>query len=195
MTKNYILKPFEIVQEKTLLLSGFLIGVTFCIIQLFTQTRSIAILKQVSLKSAPILVQTLADFVITTTIMTMALFILGKIINNKTRFIDILNTVLIARICLDLGVLFDINGYFSNISNLLIENISNPETLLITHRPQIIYMTIVSLSAIFLLVAFAYYIYQGFKTATHLKTKTPIIAFILVILIVDILTRFITRLY
>ncbi|MDM1498538.1 hypothetical protein HX089_08750 [Myroides odoratimimus] len=195
MTKNYILKPFENVQDKTLLAIGILTGVVISCLQLLTHMRSIAILKQVALKSAPTLVQTLSDFAITTIVMTLALFVFGKIINKKTRLIDILNTVLIARICLDISVLFDINGYLSDFSLQLIDNIANPEILFKSNPQSFVYFIITSFASILCLVGFGYYIYQGFKLATHLKKKYMIIVFVLIILLVDTLTRLITTLY
>ncbi|EPH11471.1 hypothetical protein VSP10_12590 [Myroides odoratimimus] len=195
MTKNYILKPFESVQDKTLLAIGVLTGVVISCLQLLTHMRSIAILKQVTLKSAPTLVQTLSDFAITTIVMTLALFVFGKIINKKTRLIDILNTVLIARICLDISVLFDINGYLSDFSLQLIDNIANPEILFKSNPQGFVYFIITSFASILCLVGFGYYIYQGFKLATHLKKKYMIIVFVLIILLVDTLTRLITTLY
>lgn len=195
MTKNYILKPFENVQDKTLLAIGILTGVVISCLQLLTHMRSIAILKQVALKSAPTLVQTLSDFAITTIVMTLALFVFGKIINKKTRLIDILNTVLIARICLDISVLFDINGYLSDFSLQLIDNIANPEILFKSNPQGFVYFIITSFASILCLVGFGYYIYQGFKLATHLKKKYMIIVFVLIILLVDTLTRLITTLY
>lgn len=195
MTKNYILKPFENVQDKTLLAIGILTGVVISCLQLLTHMRSIAILKQVTLKSAPTLVQTLSDFAITTIVMTLALFVFGKIINKKTRLIDILNTVLIARICLDISVLFDINGYLSDFSLQLIDNIANPEILFKSNPQSFVYFIITSFASILCLVGFGYYIYQGFKLATHLKKKYMIIVFVLIILLVDTLTRLITTLY
>ncbi|MFM9402883.1 hypothetical protein ACKLNQ_13245 [Myroides odoratimimus] len=195
MTKNYILKPFENVQDKTLLAIGVLTGVIISCLQLLTHMRSIAILKQVTFKSAPTLVQTLSDFAITTIVMTLALFVFGKIINKKTRLIDILNTVLIARICLDISVLFDINGYLSDFSLQLIDNIANPEILFKSNPQGFVYFIITSFASILCLVGFGYYIYQGFKLATHLKKKYMIIVFVLIILLVDTLTRLITTLY
>ncbi|MDR0229393.1 MAG: hypothetical protein LBI72_10060 [Flavobacteriaceae bacterium] len=193
--KNYLIRPLETVQERTLLVIGGIIGIIICYIQTFTHSRSIAILKQVALKSSPTFIQTLSDFLITTLMMTLALFILGKIINKKTRLIDILNTVLIARMSLDLSVLFDINGYLSDFSLQLIDNITNPEALFKTNPGSFIYLFVVSLTSILFLIGFGYYIYQGFKTATHLKKTTMIIVFVLTILLVDTLTRLITTLY
>ncbi|MDM1495321.1 hypothetical protein HX063_07840 [Myroides odoratimimus] len=195
MTKNSLIKPFENVQDKTLLAIGVLIGVVISCLQLLTHMRSIAILKQVTFKSAPTLVQTLSDFAITTIVMTLALFVFGKIINKKTRLIDILNTVLIARICLDISVLFDINGYLSDFSLQLIDNIANPEILFKSNPQGFVYFIITSFASILCLVGFGYYIYQGFKLATHLKKKYMIIVFVLIILLVDTLTRLITTLY
>ncbi|MEC4114724.1 hypothetical protein [Myroides pelagicus] len=193
--KNYVIKPFENVQEKTLLLIGLSAGVVNCYLSTLTYSRSIAILKQATINKNPSLLQTLGDYVITSLIMAIALFLLGRVINKRTRFIDIINTVLIARIGLDISVVFDINGYMSSIVNQLLKNPQNPELLLQSDPWAMIYLIIVSLVSILMLVLFGYYIYQGFKTATHLKKTSMIIVFVITILAVDTLTRYITRLY
>lgn len=193
--KNYVIKPFENVQEKTLLLIGLSAGVVNCYLSTLTYSRSIAILKQATINKNPSLLQTLGDYVITSLIMAIALFLLGRVINKRTRFIDIINTVLIARSGLDISVVFDINGYMSSIVNQLLKNPQNPELLLQSDPWAMIYLIIVSLVSILMLVLFGYYIYQGFKTATHLKKTSMIIVFVITILAVDTLTRYITRLY
>ncbi|MCC9042937.1 hypothetical protein LNQ81_09645 [Myroides sp. M-43] len=192
MIKNYILKPFETLQERTLLWIGVFTGLVTCIVQTFTHSRSIALLKQVSIYKSPTAIETISDYVITTFLMTIAVFILGKTINKKTRFIDILNTVLIARIAMNITVLFDINGFLTDIADTLMKNINNPNAL---NMDSVFNLTIFSILTLCLLIVFGYYMYQGFKTATHLKTKPPIIALVVIILFVDILTRPITSLY
>lgn len=192
MIKNYILKPFETLQERTLLWIGVFTGLVTCIVQTFTHSRSIALLKQVSIYKSPTAIETISDYVITTFLMTIAVFILGKTINKKTRFIDILNTVLIARIAMNITVLFDINGFLTGIADTLMKNINNPNAL---NMDSVFNLTIFSILTLCLLIVFGYYMYQGFKTATHLKTKPPIIALVVIILFVDILTRPITSLY
>lgn len=192
--KNYFLKPFTYFQEKQLLLFGLSLGLISCIIQLTTTTRVIALLKAIITEENPPLVQNLADFIITTLTMVLALFIFGKVINAKTRFIDILNVVLIARIPLYIFIIGDINSFFTKKTKVILDSISEPDEMA-KQLMHIIPLTIYGFLVIFALILFGYYIYQGFKIATHLKKTSHIIIFIILILFIDFLTRLLTNLY
>jgi len=192
--KNTLFKPFHYFQEKQLLIFGLFIGLIGCFIQVLTSSRTISILQIASMERQPQLIQTLADFAISTMIMTVVLYGLGRIINTKTRFIDIFNTVIIARIPLTLMIPFDLNGYMSEKSNHLIASINNPEELA-NQSSNLIQLTLFGILGLIMLVLFGYYIYQGFKTATHLKKPIHLVLFVVLILITDILTRLLTTLY
>lgn len=192
--KNYILKPFHYFQEKQLLLLGLSTGLLSCLVQLITHSRIISILQITAIDQHPTFLQAIADFTISSIVMAVALFIFGRIINQKTRFIDIFNTVTVARIPLFIPLLFDINGYISDKQKILLQSINNPDALA-NQTTLFIPVILFALLALLLLIAFGYYIYQGFKTATHLKKTGHIIVFIVLTLGVDLLTRLLTTLY
>ena len=192
--KNFFLKPFTYFQEKQLLLFGISLGIISCFIQLTTTTRVIALLKTIITEENPPFVQNIVDFIITTMTMVLALFIFGKVINTKTRFIDILNVVLIARIPLYLFIIGDINSFITNKTKAVLDSISNPSEITNQFK-DIIPLTVFGFLVLFALILFGYYIYQGFKTATHLKKTSHIIIFVILILFVDFVTRFLTTLY
>ena len=193
--KNSLLKPFTYFQEKQLLVFGLGISLLFCLVQLTTHSRTISILQIANIDQAPpTLLQVLADLAISSGIMTLALYIFGRIINPKTRCIDIFNTVTLARIPLFLCILFDVNGYLSSKQKILLQYINDPEALA-SQTALLIPLAITGILTILLLVGFGYYIYQGFKTATHMKKPLHIIVFIVLILSVDLLTRLLTTAY
>lgn len=194
MIKKYLKNPFKVVQEKQLFLFGTIALILASFLQLFTYSRSISILKIASVSEVPQWWEVSLDAIITTLCMAIPLFVLGKIINKKTRFIDILNTVLIARIPLIIAIISDLNGYLTSKINAVIQNINNPEAIS-QQMNDLIPITIISISSLLALVAFGYYIYQGFKTATHLKKALHIIIFVILVLLSDLLTRLITTLY
>lgn len=113
---------------------------------------------------------------------------MGKIINSKTRFIDLLVTVLIARIPLYILPIFNINNAISNISQKLIK-IKDPSRIpqietsewLLTGGFGI--LTIVCLIWAFVLM------YNGYKTATNAKGIKPVILFIVAIIFAEILSK------
>ncbi len=194
MLKNYLFKPFEFVQEKTLFLIGISVLVLTTIAQKFTFSRIISFLKMADYGENPQWWQVGLDAVITTLLLALVLFAFGRFINTKTRFIDILNTVLIARIPISLLVFTDINGYMSLKTHALLQVINNPEALT-EQTENITAVTILGVLGLCFLILFAYYLYQGFKTATHFKKTIHIVVLILLVLITDGLSRFITTLY
>ncbi len=194
MTIKSIFKPFEYVQEKKLLFIGIGVAILSCILQTFTMSRGIAILKMATIMKAPTIFQTLADNIISTLLMAAALFAFGKFINSKTRFIDIVNVVLISRMIMYVIIFFDIDGKSSKMATFLIEN-ANDQEALVEHLADLAPLFIMGIVSILALIVFAYYIYQGFKTATHMKKTGHIFFFILIILVTDMLTRFVTTLY
>lgn len=191
--KNSLLQPFAYFQEKQLLLFGLVIGLLSCLLQLTTHTRIISILQLTDLDQSPTFLQAIADYAISSIVMALALFIFGRIINPKTRWIDIFNTVIIARIPLLLPLLFDIKGYISDKQKVLIQSISDPEAL--SNQAELTPILFFGILVLLLLVAFGYYLYQGFKTATHLKKTGHIIIFIVLTFGIDLLTRLLTTLY
>ncbi|WP_410881121.1 hypothetical protein [Myroides sp. DW712] len=192
--KNSLLQPFTYFQEKQLLLFGLVIGLLSCLLQLITHTRIISILQLTALDQPPTFLQAICDYTISSIAMALALFIFGRIINPKTRWIDIFNTIIIARIPLFLPLFFDIKGYISNKQKALIQSISNPEA--ITNQMEgFLPILIFAIFCLLLLIVFGYYLYQGFKTATHLKKPGHIIIFIVLTLGIDLLTRLLTTLY
>lgn len=116
------------------------------------------------------------------------LFILAKIFNGKTRFIDILNTILISQI--PLMIMIPISGlpfYKKALANLS-ENIGKPENITIFD------MTLVSIWGFISLILLIYSIvlyYNGFKTATNIKKWQHIVLFAFISILITILSQII----
>jgi hypothetical protein len=116
------------------------------------------------------------------------LFILGKIINKKTRLIDIINVVLISRIAYYFIFITDfipivnesmekvLQGLKSNLPNVL----QDPTTMTV--------VLIVAFLALLLLATMFYYLYIGFKTVTNLKTYKETFLFIITVIFIVIVT-------
>jgi hypothetical protein len=112
------------------------------------------------------------------------LFIYSYIINKKTRPIDILSTVLIARIPLYVTTLAGIGGYMTALETTVNEN---PNAL--NEMPQeLIPVLLISLLLIPLVIWFFALLYNGVKTASNLKTTQQKIMFAVTILIIEIIS-------
>jgi hypothetical protein len=117
-----------------------------------------------------------------------AFFILGKIYNRKTRFIDIINTILISQIP---GLIIVVIGEIPFIENALAltATISNDEN---TKLPMINIIIICVYIFINLLVA-AYgmtLLYNGFRTATNIKNWKQIVLFAFVVIATVTISQF-----
>lgn len=187
--KKLFFNPFENYSEKKLLLTG--ISATFLGIFLYYNfnIKTIGFLKFDFLEKISIFNVTSQTLIIIS-VLTIVLFITGKIINSKTRFIDVLNTVLIAKIPFLIITFFNINGRMFRETTMLKTFISNGKLAEITFAKMPIIM-IVSLFFVLISVWVIALLYNGFKIATNAKGAKNIFYFILAIIITEILSRFI----
>lgn len=192
--KKILLNPFKQVQTNRLLSFGIIFGILSCLLQLFTHFRVIAILKMVPLKSASNFGLNLIDYTVSTLVLSLGLFIYGRIIYKGTRFIDILNTVLIARLVFIFSLALDIKGWFSNFSLLMIKNINNP-SFFMDHSLDLALFSIAGFAMLLFVIVFFYYMFKGFQVATNSKKISHMIILFLLILILDTITQFISTLY
>lgn len=116
------------------------------------------------------------------------IFILAKLFNSKTRFIDILNTIIISQI--PLMIMIPVSGlsFYKEALENLSENFDKPQNI------PLFDMTMVTIwgffSLIFLIYAIVLY-YNGFKTATNIKKWQHIVLFAFVSLLITILSQII----
>lgn len=115
------------------------------------------------------------------------LFIFSYSINKKTRPIDILSTVLIARIPLYITTLAGVGGYMAKIDAVVGDDPGTIEKML----PEILPVLLISLLLIPLVIWFFALLYNGVKTASNLKTTKQIVMFIVTILLIEIVSFFI----
>lgn len=130
MNWKIIFNPFEKVSEKILLT----FGITLTILGSFTGFYFGVIYDgylDVHVYAVTFLESLLHN---TTNLLSMFIcfFILGKILNSKTRIIDVLNTVLIARIPLYTLGIFANNEKINSITDQIIEGVNDPQKVQIT---------------------------------------------------------------
>lgn len=175
--------PFSALTDKQIVSIGivsFIIGI-FIAYQLQIQIQIL----RINPLEIPTLLQVAIGHLIILTSLTVPFFILGKIINNKTRFIDILSTVLIALIPLYVSLFQNINGFLTN-ETLKIENAIKDGTIY-TQTPPIL-LVFVGLIGLAFFIYYIYLLFMGFKTATNSKKVWHYLLFFVVLIIVDILT-------
>lgn len=191
--KKVLLQPFTYGQENRLLLVGLSLALLGCFVQLSTSIRFFSTFHIENVSSQPTFYQILGDFGITTLLLTLALFALGYFINTRTRWIDIFNTVLIAKVLLSPLLLIPL-GYLLKKSDELNEMYSIQKQTIGIALTTFLCLALFSIF-VTLFLFFGRYLYQGFKTATHLKKKIHPILLIILVICVELCIPILTTLY
>lgn len=180
MNWKTIFNPFERFDEKLLLLIGILavlvsIAAGYLTNTAFTSIYKISAIEHVSLKI--IIGSTLLSFLVAIAV----LFILGKILNRKTRIIDIINTVLISQLILIPLQCFGNTSSIRLAGQNIIKYESDPSGTF-PFLDFLLMISITTFSITILIYSFALF-YNGFKTATNIKKWQHIVLFCLVSMI------------
>jgi hypothetical protein len=130
----------------------------------------------------------ISQFLIIITIFTVLLLLVGKIINLKTRAIDVLITVIIAKIPFYFLTLFNCNGLiFQHINRIkLLMQAGKLNEASIFDSPMIVVFYIVTLIT---LIWGVILLFNGFKTATNAKETKHTIYFIIGIIVAEVISR------
>jgi len=189
MNWKTIFNPFSKYSENQLLIAGILsLGITLLLCNLFNlQVDSIFHYRYADEKSS--LLESIGYCLISYAIAIILFFILGKIYNKRTRFIDIVNTILISQIP---GILIILISELPIISKSM-ESIQlmaekNPANI---SPVDLIVVCIFSFSALLFTAYGMALIYNGFKTATNIKNWKQIVIFAFLILVTTITCQFI----
>jgi len=123
-------------------------------------------------------------------LVTVLLFVFGKIINKRTRFIDILNAGLLFRVPFYLMSLLMIFPFLQSIDD---EIKKNPEAVgKLSFKPfDLVMIILITCFLIALLVYSIALLFNGFKTATNAKKPLHYVVFGVIILFAEILSRII----
>ena len=132
--------------------------------------------------------QPLFDTVINTLCGTLIFFIFGKLINKKTRIIDILTTCLIAKIPFYLIPFTNINQLVFNTTSQMISEI-NPEKINSISTADMMILMILAIITILIIIWSIILLFNGFKTATNSKEAKHTILFILGIIITEVISK------
>ncbi|PIF44842.1 hypothetical protein CLU96_1838 [Chryseobacterium sp. 52] len=192
MNWKTIFNPFERFDDKLLLfVSAFTvmlaIGMGYWTDSCFSSIYKISNVEKTSLQS--IAVPTLISFGSAIAI----LFILGRILNNKTRLIDIVNTVLISQLFLIILLATDKISFIKEAQEKMISYQKNP-----IESAPVLDLTVVLGMASFTLIILIYSItvyYNGFKTATNIKKWQHIVLFAAVSLIMTLVCQILASKY
>lgn len=192
MNWKTIFNPFERFDDKVLLGVGIVATALAILTGYWTGTYFSSIYRINSLDKVTVqavAVPTLISFVFA----IVVLFILGKILNSKTRFIDIVNTVLISQLLLVLLQATDRLSFVKESQKKVIAHQTHPSDPL----PVVdiaVTLSMASFAIIILIYSITLY-YNGFKTATNIKKWQHIVLFAAVSLIMTLVCQILLSKY
>lgn len=191
MSFKALLNPFEKYSEKTLLIFGIVATVVASLMAYLTRARFDGII-DLHFVSSITWFQPLVDNLINIVIVFVIFLIFGKVINPKTRAVDILTMSIISRLPIYLGVIANLGGYLDAATSNLLENIdvNNP-----SQEPEISFsdLTIIMISALIMIPLLIYMIslyWKGFRTATNSKGVKNIFIFIVLFVLAEIFSKY-----
>ena len=185
--KKFLYNPFENYSEKKLVLIGIVGNLVLVGLSYTLNTKFIGNLKTIAqnnIEFYQVIIQHLIILIATTTM----LLLIGKYLNSKTRFIDILATTLVSRIAFCLIPIVNINHKMFQISQKILSTFKTdqPEISIGNDLPYFIMSVLIILLSI---VWFLVLLYNGFKTATNAKDVKTLFLFIATIILIEILSQ------
>ncbi len=181
MNWQTLFNPFSKFSEKNLLGIGLISSMLLILACYFTNTKMDSLLHFSPAKNLDWL--SISLFVIISLVYAIVLlFVLGKFLNKKTRFIDIVNTVLVSQVpvvfLLLSTKLIDIDNISKQIATTAEKN-----TSLNLNIFDLLYFTIFGFATLLLLIYSSVLLFNGFKIATNIKKWQHIVLFAFVLLI------------
>lgn len=183
--KKILFNPFEKYAESRLLLFGIvsiLIGALLC--TLFNM-RFIGVFKM-NMVATVTAFEPLTDIIICVFCLTLFLWIAAKLVNNKTRFIDILVTGILAFALLCFLSIFNVNQVLfhetEKIKHITMDSVA---------KLDLTYMMLFSFVSILVLIWFVILLFNGFKIASNAKSAKHNIFFAIALILADVTSRLI----
>lgn len=184
--KELLFKPFEKYSETKLLLFGIITtSIGLFVGNLFNMRFNGAI--DVHFGTKVTMIVSLLDFGIVLSCLVTFLFIAAKIVNKKTRFIDILSTVIVSRSIIYILSLFNANGSLGLVGDKLTNNQEKAkEVFLNLDSSELLLIVISGIASIIVIIWYIALLYNGYKTASNAKGSKPTVLFIVSILFAEI---------
>lgn len=186
--KELLFKPFEKYSETKLLLFGIIItSIGLFVGNLFNMRFNGAIDMHFGTKVTMIV--SLLDFGIVLLCLVTFLFLAAKIVNRKTRFIDVLSTVIVSRSIIYILSLFNANGSLGLVSDKLTNNQGKAKEVFLTlNNNELLLVVISGITSILITIWYVALLYNGYKTASNAKGSKPTVLFIVSILLAEIVS-------
>lgn len=187
--KKILRNPFEKYAESTLLIVGILALVLGTVLGYYCNARFDGVIDLHFVKAVGVY-EPLLDLLVTVSVTSIALFALGKYHNPKTRLVDLVNAVLIAKIPFYLLTVFNSTGMIFNASEKIMksvqENVLNLPDFSVLF--PILIFSLITLAALVLSIVL---LFQGYKVATNAKGNKSVFGFVAALLVAEIISKII----
>jgi hypothetical protein len=190
--KKILFNPFEQFSERPLILFGVAATIVLSMTSAFFNARFDGVI-DLHFSTPTFFINTLMDNVINIVVLSLALFTLGKIRNNKTRFIDIFTASIISRIPYYFLPFFNWNNLILNETEKLMQQFltAKPETIPQFDTIQMLVLVLFAGVSILFLAWFIYLLYQGYKVATNAKGAVEVVFFGVTIILAEVFSKII----
>lgn len=191
MNQKIVFNPFEKHSEITLLIFGLTLTILGSFIGYLMKARFDGIIDMHLVENIS-LIEPFLDNLLNTLSLFVLFFILGKSINKKTRWVDILSASIIARIPFYILPLFNIGGFLEKITERLLEsidleNLNSPPAISIS---DMLTMLLFAGIGIVCLCWFIALFWNGFRVATNTKGTKNIILFVIMLIVAEVISKF-----
>jgi len=191
MNRKIVFNPFEKHSEITLLIFGLTLTILGSFIGYLMKARFDGIIDMHPVENIS-LIEPFLDNLLNTLSLFVLFFILGKSINKKTRWVDILSASIIARIPFYILPLFNIGGFLEKITERLLEsidleNLNSPPAISIS---DMLTMLLFAGIGIVCLCWFIALFWNGFRVATNTKGTKNIILFVIMLIVAEVISKF-----
>lgn len=191
MNWNYIFNPIAKFPDKALMLVGVLSFAFGSFVSWRYQMIYDGILDAHSFPTISYITAFLSN-AINIIIMCVGLFAIGKVINPKTRMIDILNTSFLYRIPIYIMAILSGLPIQKEFEAKLMENISHLQDLNLTTN-EMIFVFIFSIFALVMLAYSIVIIVNGFRTATNAKKAIHFLSLAIFIIVAEVLSKIVVN--
>lgn len=183
-----LLNPFAYFDDKLLLIIGLITHIFFSYVcyladSYFPDFLSIQKIK-INFSFVDIVYQNTRNVLIA----ILLLYLYGKFINAKTRFIDIVNVVLISRIAYYIVFITDFIPSVNEKINKVTEGVLSNNLAILQDPSTMVVIVTVGFFALFCMALLFYYLFIGFKTVTNMKNPKQTFGFVAVIFLLILST-------
>lgn len=185
--RTLLFNPFEKYSDKILIVFGLLFTLIGGYLGFIFNTRFDGVIDIHFVENVSIY-NPLLDIVINIVTLAVCLFVIGKLINNKTRCTDILSATLNARIPFYFITFFNANNkaYIMSEGILTLAKSNQINTL---EALDIFYLILMTFTIIASLIWSMILLFNGFKTAVNAKETKHILFFISTLIFAEILSK------